>query len=125
ARETPTDVLSNIIQAWGQAPVSVLEPLDMPKAVYGFIGLSDQTMDPLIPPGSVVQIEECRKIEEAMLYRTESDRPIYFLESRSGYLCSWCAMNGGRLFSIPHPLSPCRPQVFAFPSEVEVVGRVT
>jgi transcriptional regulator with XRE-family HTH domain len=95
------------------------------NALYGFIGLSDYTMDPLIPPGSLVQIEECRKIADAAPYRSESERPIYFLESRSGYLCSWCSMEADRFFSIPYPLSPCPPRVFAYPSEVEVVGRVT
>jgi transcriptional regulator with XRE-family HTH domain len=119
------DVLSGLIQARGEAPVPLLEYFNRPKSRYAFIGLSDHTMSPLIPPGSVVQIEECSKIAKFLPYRTEWERPVYFLESRSGYLCSWCDVRDGQLLSIPHPLSPCRPQVFNFPSEVEVIGRVT
>jgi hypothetical protein len=94
-------------------------------ALYGFIGLSDHTMDPLIPAGSVVEIQACRKVAEPLAYRSEAERPVYFLESRAGYRCCWCSLHDGHLFSIPHPLSPCNPEVFAFPGEVEVVGQVT
>jgi transcriptional regulator with XRE-family HTH domain len=120
-----TDLLSHMVQVWGEVPASLLEHLNLPRFRYGFIGLSDYTMYPLIRPGSVVQIDDCRKVAKPAQYRTEFDRPIYFLESRSGYLCSWCEVSCGRLLSIPHPLSPCRTQVFSFPSQVEVIGRVT
>jgi transcriptional regulator with XRE-family HTH domain len=125
SRTSETDAVSKMNQVWGETPAVLLEHLNRPKTSYGFIGLSDYTMYPLIQPGSVVQMEECRKVAKATPYRTELDRPIYFLQSRSGYLCSWCEINGASLFSIPHPLSPCRLQVFAFPAEVEVIGRVT
>jgi len=95
------------------------------RPLYGFVGVSDHTMHPLIPAGSMVEIQPCRRVADPVPYRSEWERPVYFLESRSGYLCCWCSIHDGKLFSIPHPLSPCRPQVFAFPSEVEVVGGVT
>jgi len=124
-RGAGTDVFSHLTQAWGEVPVPLLDHLKVPHASYGFIGLADYTMYPLIRPGSVVQLEYCDKVAKPEMYRTEFDRPIYFLQSRTGYLCSWCEMSGGNLFSIPHPLSPCRPQAFAFPSEIDVIGRVT
>jgi transcriptional regulator with XRE-family HTH domain len=119
------NLVAHIVQVWGEVPAPLLESLNLPGFRYGFIGLTDYTMYPLIRPGSIVQIDHSQKIIRSARYRTEFDRPIYFLESRSGYLCSWCEISRGHLTSIPHPLSPSGTQVFAYPSEVEIVGRVT
>jgi hypothetical protein len=54
----------------------------------------------------------------------ESDRPIYFIETRNEYVCSLYDIVSGRLISIPHPLSPCCARVFTYPSEAEVIGLV-
>ena len=120
-----TNLLSRVVEAWAQVPFAFLERLDLPKCRYGWVGLSDFTMYPLIRPGTFVQIDECQKAVRPVPYRTEYDRPIYFVELRSGYLVSWCDVAKGRLISIPHPLSPCRPREFAYPNEAEVIGRVT
>src|SRR2546425_6346623 len=32
-------------------------------------------------------------------------RPIYFVELRNGYVCSWCQVDQGQLIVIPHPHS--------------------
>jgi transcriptional regulator with XRE-family HTH domain len=119
------NLVAHIVQVWGEVPAPLLESLNLPGFRYGFIGLRDYTMYPLIRPGSVVQIDHSQKVARSAQYRTEFDRPIYFLETRSGYLCSWCEIGRGHLTSIPHPLSSCSTQVFAYPSEVEIVGRVT
>jgi hypothetical protein len=120
------NLVPDMVQVWGEVPAPLLESLNQPGFHYGFIGLTDYTMYPLIRPGSIVQIDHSqRKVARSAQYRTEFDRPVYFLESRSGYLCSWCEISRGHLTSIPHPLSPCSIQVFAYPSEVEIVGRVT
>jgi transcriptional regulator with XRE-family HTH domain len=124
ARTPGTGVLDNLVQAWREAPASLLEHLNQPNFRYGFIGLADYTMYPLIRPGSVVQIEECKKIAPPAAYRTELERPLYFMETRAGFLCSWCEVQCGRLISISHPLSPCRSQRFAL-TEVDVIGQVT
>jgi hypothetical protein len=58
-------------------------------------------------------------------WRTEFDRPIYFLELREGYACGWCEVQGNELALLPHPLSPCNTRRFAFPGDAEIVGRVT
>jgi transcriptional regulator with XRE-family HTH domain len=119
------NLVAHIVQVWGEVPAPLLESLNLPGFRYGFIGLRDYTMYPLIRPGSIVQIDHSQKVAGSAPYRTEFDRPVYFLETRSGYLCSWCEIGRGHLTSIPHPLSACSTQVFAYPSEVEIVGRVT
>jgi transcriptional regulator with XRE-family HTH domain len=120
-----TNLLSRMVELWGEIPVGLLNRLNIRKMRYGFIGLEDYTMYPLLRPGSFVQIDEQEKPQPQGVYRSEYERPIWFLELRTGYLCSWCEVRRDRIVSVPHPLSPCRTQEFAYPNEAEIVGRVT
>ncbi len=124
-RAEKTNLVSRMVEVWGEVPVALLRGLSVRKARYGFIGLEDYTMYPLLRPGSFVQIDEQQKLQPHGPARSEYDRPIWFLELRDGYRCSWCELQRDRIISIPHPLSPCRTQEFAYPQDVEVVGRVT
>jgi transcriptional regulator with XRE-family HTH domain len=120
-----TNLLSRMVEQWGDVPFSVIQHLHLQHNNYGFIGLQDFTLYPLLRPGSFVQIDpRARKIHSSR-GRTEFDRPIYFLELRNSYACGWCEVQGNELALLPHPLSPCTVRRFAFPGEAEVVGRVT
>jgi transcriptional regulator with XRE-family HTH domain len=120
-----TNFLPRMVEAWGDVPAGLLAHLNLRHARYGFIGLTDYTMFPLLRPGSFVQIEEQDAPPERVAYRTEFDRPIWFLELRDGYVCSWCEFERGCVTSVPHPLSPARTHSYRFPQEAELVGRVT
>lgn len=120
-----TSLLSRVVEVWGEIPAALLESLRVRKLRYGLIGLEDFTMYPLLRPGSFVQIDDQQKPQVHVPYRSEHERPIWFLELRTGYICSWCEVRRESLVSIPHPLSPCRTREFAYPNEVEIVGRVT
>ena len=120
-----TNLLSRMVEVWGEVPVALLRTLSVRKLRYGFIGLDDFTMYPLLRPGSFVQIDDQQKPQTHGSYRSEHERPIWFLELRTGYICSWCELRRDSIVSIPHPLSPCRTQEFPYPHEVEIIGRVT
>jgi hypothetical protein len=92
---------------------------------YGYVGMQDFTMFPLLRPGSFVQIDGNTSRMHASDWRTEFDRPIYFIELREGYACSWCELRGSQITLIPHPLSPCSTRQFAYPGEAEIIGQVT
>jgi len=79
----------------------------------------------LIRPGSLVQIDPTQRKISSGKWRTEFERPIYFIELRDGYLCSWCQLEKGRLIAIPHPQSRQAVRHFDYPLQAEVVGRVT
>lgn len=67
----------------------------------------------------------CRFLREpAAKWEDEDDRPIFFLELRGEYLCSWCEMVDGYLNAVPHPKSKCQVRRFAYPREADIVGRV-
>jgi transcriptional regulator with XRE-family HTH domain len=120
-----TTLVHRMVETWGRIPLRMLKYLDIRNCRYGFIGYSDYTMYPLIRPGSFVEIDETQKAAKPVLSATEFDRPVYFIQLRTGYVCSWCEAEQSRLISIPHPLSPCKTRIFAYPSEAEIVGRVT
>lgn len=120
-----TNLLARVVEKWDQIPVGFLQHLDLRKSVYGYIGLEDYTLYPLIRPGSLVEIDPAQRRLSAEKWRTEYDRPIYFVELRNGYVCSWCQVDRGQLMIIPHPHSHQDVRRFDFPSQAEIVGRVT
>jgi transcriptional regulator with XRE-family HTH domain len=120
-----TNLLARVVEKWDQIPVSFLQHLDLKKSVYGYIGLEDYTLYPLIRPGSLVQIDTTQRKLTVAKWKTEYDRPIYFVELRNGYVCSWCEVDRGQLIVIPHPHSHQDTRRFDYPSQAEIVGRVT
>lgn len=120
-----TGLLSRMIEIWGEVPIALIQHLDLRHSQYGYIGLEDYTMHPLLRPGSFVQIDSKINRIQTAKWRTEFDRAIYFVELRDGYACSWCELQGTRLTLIPHPLSPCATRQYEYPGEVEVIGQVT
>lgn len=120
-----TSLISRMVEIWGEVPVSLIQKLDVRHCQYGYIGLEDYTMYPLLRPGSFVQIDsESGRIPPSQ-WRTEFDRPIYFIELRDSYACAWCEVRGSQITLIPHPLSACSTRQFAFPDEAEIIGQVT
>jgi transcriptional regulator with XRE-family HTH domain len=120
-----TSLLSRMVEIWGEVPIALIQHLDVRRSQYGYIGLNDLTLSPMIRPGSFVQInQKVRKVQSSK-WRTEFDRPIYFIELREGYACSWCELQGGQLLLVPHPLSQCNIRQYAFGTDAEIVGQVT
>jgi len=120
-----TSLISRIVEVWGEVPVSLIQRLDVRNCQYGYIGLQDFTMYPLLRPGSFVQIDSHVTRLNPTDWRTEYDRPIYFLELRETYACGWCELRGSQITLIPHPLSGAGLRNFAYPDEAEVIGQVS
>lgn len=119
-----TNLLSRIVEIWGEVPISLVQHLDIRHGLYGYIGLHDLTLYPLLRPGSFVQIDPRVRKVQVLRWRTEFDRPIYFVELREGYACCWCELQDGHLLLLPHPLSPCSVRRVAFGTDAEIVGQV-
>jgi transcriptional regulator with XRE-family HTH domain len=120
-----TNLLARVVEKWDEVPLGFLQHLDLRKSVYGYIGLEDYTLFPLIRPGSLVQIDATQRKISAEKWKTEFDRPVYFVELRNGYVCSWCQVDRGQLIVIPHPHSHQDVRRFDYPSQTEIIGRVT
>jgi transcriptional regulator with XRE-family HTH domain len=120
-----TNLLSRMIEQWGEVPIALIQQLTIRNSHFGFIGLQDFTLYPLLRPGAFVQVDPRFRRIQPLRWRTEFERPIYFLELRDTYACGWCELQGNELTLLPHPLSACATKRFKFPGEVEIVGRVT
>jgi transcriptional regulator with XRE-family HTH domain len=120
-----TNLLSRIVELWGEVPIALIQHLDIRHSQYGYVGLQDYTLHPLLRPGSFVQIDSRVRKVQPLRWRTEFDRPIYFVELRDGYACSWCDLLEDQLLLLPHPLSPCGVRKFKYGTDAEIVGQVT
>ncbi len=120
-----TNLISRMFRRWGEVPVGLLQHMDLRHSVYGYIGADDYTLFPLIRPGSFVQIDSHQKNIIASGWQNEFDRPIYFVELRDRYMCSWCELVGRELTLIPSPRSRVQARHVRYPDDAEIVGRVT
>ena len=119
-----TAFLSHLIRHWGKMPLRFLNGFNTRQHRYGFIGLEDWSMYPILQPGSLVVIDESRRKIVTGGWTNEYDRPIYFFEHRGGYLCGWATVAGGRLLVHPHPASQREPSIFQYPTDIEILGQV-
>jgi hypothetical protein len=97
-----------------------------PSYLRGVIGKLDLTLHPMIPVGSLVQIDTGkREISLKNDWTHEFERPIYFLRTKDEYFCGWCELDEDSqwLPLIPHPLSPSSRRRWN-PIEIENLGRV-
>jgi transcriptional regulator with XRE-family HTH domain len=93
----------------------------------GIIGKRDRTLEPMIPAGSIVQIDtHKRAISLRKDWTNEFQRPVYFLMTRGGCVCGWCELDKDSewLTLVPHPLSPASSRRWKYRAEIENVGRV-
>ena len=116
--------LGRMIESWGTVPMQYLQELSKKKYIYAYVGMEDLTMYPLLLPGSFVQVDEDRSRVEEKKWRSELERPIYFVETREGHVCCWCSVRRGEIVLQSHPLSPVPARILKHPQEAEVVGQV-
>jgi transcriptional regulator with XRE-family HTH domain len=118
-----TNLLSGMLAEWGEM-ASAVQNQTIRGQMYGYIGVKDFTLYPMVRPGSVVQIDGTDTKVRQSGWRNEFERPIYFLQLREGFACGWCQLDGKELIVIPHPLSRVSIRRFRHPDDAEVLGRV-
>jgi transcriptional regulator with XRE-family HTH domain len=119
-----TSNFGRLVEQWGMVPLAYLSQFTDCEFTYGYIGSEDLTMYPILPPGSFVQVDESKNRVAEGGWRSEYERPIYFIETRHGHVCCWCSLNHDQLILQPHPLSPVQARALRFPQEAEVIGQV-
>jgi transcriptional regulator with XRE-family HTH domain len=117
-----TEFLSRMVEQWGRFEGVLTSASNGHR--YGYIGMCDRRMVPILRPGSIVLVDPAVRQVEETDWSSEYDRPMYFVEIRNGYRCGWFHQDGSRLIMQPHPLSHCVPESWCIPDEAEVVGRV-
>ena len=104
-----TNLISRMVELWGEVPISLIQRLDVRHCQYGYIGTADFTMYPLLRPGSFVQIDSHVSRTHPSRLAHRIDRPIYFIELRDSYACSWVELRGSQLYPGSPPAFRLRP----------------
>jgi transcriptional regulator with XRE-family HTH domain len=117
-----SELLSRMVEQWGSLEGVLANGNG--RHLYGYIGLADRRMMPLLRPGSVVLVDITARDIQDDDWTSEFERPMYFVEVRDGYRCGWFHLDGARLVMHPHPLSRCVPEEWRLPEDAEIVGRV-
>ena len=112
-----------MVEQWGTVPLAYLERFSKVCYTYGYVGTEDFTMYPILQPGSFIQVDESLNEVAEGGWRSEYERPIYFVETREAYTCCWCTVAKSSLILQSHPLSPVPPKVVGR-SEADVIGQV-
>ncbi len=116
--------MGRVVEQWGVVPLSYLAQFADRRYTYGYVGSEDFTMYPILPPGTFVQIDESKNRVAEGAWRSEYERPIYFVETRDGYTCCWCTRQQDGLVLQSHPLSPVPVRLLKHPQAAEVIGQV-
>jgi len=97
--------------------------IDWNRGPLVFIGLSDQMMSPLLPPGSLLQLDKkVRKVTNGLW--KEFERPVYLIEYKDRFYCCHAQREGQMLRLISHDESPARCIIKVPFKEAKVRGQV-
>jgi hypothetical protein len=105
-------------------PPAQFKRLDPKRYRYAAIGLKDDSMGDLIPPGSLVEIDVKQNEVQVSDWKTMRERPVYLIWHTEGHSCCWCDLQGKELTLLPFPLSRQPVRHFKVPREASVIGRV-
>lgn len=119
-----TQLVNRAVALWGEIPAAFLLQCNPRQHMYAYIGLEDDTMGPLLRPGALVMVDEQRRQVTEGRWNSEYERPIYLVELKDGYLCSWCSKYGSHITIVPHPTSTAPVRTFNLATEAEVIGQV-
>lgn len=119
-----TSATRRLLSAWSDIPLLLMLDVDWDRGPLVLVGLSDRMMWPLIPPGSLLQLDpKVRTVEDGSW--PEFERPIYLIEFKGKFYCCHAQRRGDTLRLISHAESPSPPSVSVPFKEAKVRGRVT
>src|SRR5262245_11664490 len=122
--QNPTSATHRILSTWSDVPLMLMLDADWDRGPLVLIGLSDRMMWPLLPPGSLLQLDsKVRTVAEGSW--SEFERPIYLIEYRGRFYCCHAQRRGETLRLISH-LESLSPPAIPIPfREARVRGQVT
>lgn len=122
--QDPASAMRRILSAWSDIPILLMLDVDWERGPLVLIGLSDRMMWPLLPPGSLLQLNaKVKTIAEGSW--SEFERPIYLIEYRGRFYCCHAQRRGETLRLISHGESPAPPAMSVAFKEAKVRGQVT
>ena len=122
--QDPASAMRRLLNGWADVPLLLMLDVDWDRGPLVLIGLSDRMMWPLLPPGSLLQLDsKVRTVAEGSW--SEFERPIYLIEYRGRFYCCHAQRRGETLRLISH-LESLAPPAISIPfREARVRGQVT
>lgn len=118
-----TNLLPEKPEEWGLLPAALAKRLHPERFIYAVVGLDDDSMGDIIPPGTLVEIDREQNVIQEFSWRTLRERPIYLAWHDDGYSCGWCQQDRNELLLLPHPAS--RRRVLRLKvRDVTIIGRI-
>ena len=122
--QDPVSATHRILTAWSDVPIPLMLDVDWNRGPLVLVGLSDRMMWPLLPPGSLLQLDQSvRTVANGSF--PEFERPIYLIEYRNRFHCCHAQRRGETLRLISHAESLSPPSVSVSFKEAKVRGQVT
>jgi hypothetical protein len=122
--QDPASGMRRLLGLWADVPVLLMLDTDWERGPLVLIGASDRMMWPLLPPGSLLQLDSrVRTVAEGNW--TEFERPIYLIEYRGRFFCCHAQRRGDVLRLISHADSPARPAFSVSSKDARVRGQLT
>lgn len=122
--QDPASAMRHLLSTWADIPLLLMLDVDWARGPLVLIGLSDRMMWPLLPPGSLLQLDpKVKTIAEGAW--PEFERPIYLVEHRNRFYCCHAQRRGETLRLISHAESQAPPSISVSFKEARVRGRLT
>jgi hypothetical protein len=120
----PKSAMRRLLTMWGSVPLLLMLDVDWKRGPLVLIGAGDRMMWPLLPPGSLLQLDQtARTIDDGSF--SEFERPIYLIEYRNRFHCCHAQRRRDAITLISHGDSHGPPS-FSIPlKEARVRGQVT
>jgi hypothetical protein len=113
-----------LLAAWTDVPLLMMLEIDWEQGPLVLIGLEDLMMWPLLPPGTLLQLDQKRRrIVEGSW--SEFERPVYLIEYNGKFHCCYAQRKGENVLLISHNESPIRPITSVPSKQTRVRGQLT
>jgi len=122
--QDPSSATRRLLNVWSEVPLLLMLDVDWDRGPLVLVGLADRMMWPLLPPGSLLQLNpKVRTIAEGPFL--EFDRPIYLIEVKGRFYCCHAQRRGETLRLISHAESGAPPAISVPFKEARVRGQLT
>jgi hypothetical protein len=113
-----------LLAAWSNIPLLLMQEIDWERGPLVLIGFEDLMMWPLLPPGTLLQLDQKKRRVSAGSW-TEFERPVYLIEYGGRFQCCHAQRRGDSLLLISHADSPRQPITSVPYKKVRVRGQLT
>jgi hypothetical protein len=119
----PTSATHQLFSIWRETPLLLMLDVDWKRGPLVLVGQSDRMMWPLLPPGSLLQLDQNERTVEDGRW-DQFERPVYLIEYKGRLRCCHAQRRGDILRLIPHLDSTERISTSVPYKEAKVLGRL-